>query len=96
MCGSAVNDWVTAIALGSARDTTQPNDSATNHQPASSPLANHVDNRQDANGGTVVLTVMRSGVKAPGGEAVWLESRMNQVYQTQMCNYSLIYDMPVI
>lgn len=34
------------------------------------PTANHVDNRQDANGDIAVLTVMRSGVMAPRGSSM--------------------------
>lgn len=54
---------------GSAKTQRSQNDIAANHHPARSPLANHVDNRQDANGSIVMLTIMRSGVRAPGGEA---------------------------
>lgn len=83
MCAIAIND----CCPGVSPDTTRPHDIATNHQPASSPLANHVDNYgQDANVGIVILTVMRSGVMVPRGEAAWLDSHMNQVYQTQMRN----------
>lgn len=39
---------------------------------------------------------MRFGVRAPRGDAVSLESLMNQVYQTQMCNYVLTHIIPVI
>lgn len=38
---------------------------------------------------------MRFGIKAPRGEAVSLERLMNQVYQTQMCNYVLTHIIPV-
>lgn len=67
MCGSAVNDWLTTVALGSAE--TQHSQITLPQITAGlvHPMANHVD-RQDTNSAPAVWTVMRFCVKAPTGE----------------------------